>query len=78
MDHTTGHLRAMKEQIDGFSVQAASCSDPKDRAFVERSMLRWFHNLARNLPLSLHLSSIGLLTPCFHLFYLCVQLCHAF
>ena len=45
MDHTTGHLRAMKEQIDGFSVQAASCSDPKDRAFVERSMLRGVHNL---------------------------------
>ena len=35
----------MKEQINGFSVQAAQCSDPKDRAFVERSMLRWFHDL---------------------------------
>eukprot|EP00435_Cladocopium_sp_Y103_P017076 s1122_g4.t1 len=37
--------KAMGEQIGSFSVQSAKCSDPRDRTWVERTMLRWFADL---------------------------------
>lgn len=37
--------KAMHQQIGSFSVQSAKCSDPRDRTWVERTMLRWFADL---------------------------------